>query len=715
MKITNFFLPPSPARHRLGASARAALLHPALAAMCFAAPAASRAADAPRPDHPSNGTTTVSPFPRFRWERLPGTLDHRHPATYDIEIARDAGFRDVVDRDRVNLARYIADQPLGEGAYHWRVRLVSPAGGTGPWSVTLAFKIAPCDETVRVGLRGSGEALPALRAALARATALSRVGRSVRVVVPKGDYSLTPGTPTEMDVSGRECLQLREVSNMIIDFGGSSFGLKRWGCAFTRAYGCRDVALLNATVDCDGELPFTQATVLSRDIPSGKISVRIEPGFPGFDAPQFLRGDGFGLLLHPSIPGRMKAGAPIHFGFKDHAEVKTGDRQWDLNVLGKNNARFFEPGDRFVKFARGNGGASLCDSHDSERLTYHGITSHSTPGGGHYTSFHDNELAVLHCRELVKDGRWFGGNADGVHAKGHRTGPWIEGLVVDGIGDDGIVFYARPAKIHAARVGGDPRAFLFHDESFNLEPGNEVVFFNPREGVYFAQAVVRESKVEGGYHRVVFDRDLPLPEKTGPDPVMTDQVWNRSKSCGDFMIRNCRLTNVRRYGAVFRALGGVVENNHIEAASSCGILSLNEPQWPNGPMSSDILIQNNTLRNNGLDQTQIGAIALLTRKYRSDPAEGRGPYNILIRGNTIVDWQARAIHISGAERVVVCSNQILSETEPFVHQRNVLIEVSHSKDVTLRENTVRDSRPGYESRSITDSEGLADQDVPAPP
>jgi len=681
-----------------------------LTALLLAPLAVSTVAPAavPQLEHPDGGSVTVSPFPRFRWERLPGTLDHRTPLAYDIEIARDAAFRDVVDRDRVNLSRYIADKPLAPGAYHWRVRTVAPDGGPGKWSPASPFTIAPCDETVRAGLEGSGEALPALRQAFAKAADLSRAGKSVRIVVPKGNYTLTPGKPTEMAVTGRECLKLRDVSNVIVDFGGSSFSIPRWGFAFTRVYDCRDVAFLNATVDWDGELAFTQGIVTATDAASAKITVRLEPGFPEFDAPHFLKGEGFGLLLHPSIPGRMKAGAPIHFGFKPHAEVKTGDRLWELPVPGKDNLKYFNIGDRFVKFARNNGGTSLCDSHDSQRLTYYGITSYSTPGGGHYTSFYDNELAILHCRELIKEGRWFGGNADGVHAKGHPTGPWVEGLVVDGIGDDSIAFYTRPSKIHAAHVDGNPRVFLFHDESFNLEPGDRVVFFNPRRGLYYADAAVKESAVEGGYHRVVFDRDLPLPEKTGPDLLMTDQVWNRSKTCGDFMIRHCRLTNVRRYGAVFRALGGVVESNHIEATSSCGILSMNEPPWPNGPMSSDILIQNNTLKNNCFDLNRIGAIALMTRKFRYEPAEGRGPYNILIRGNIIADWQAHAVLLSGAENVIVADNTILSEKEPFVHGTNIVFRVHNAKEITLRDNTVRDTRPGYQLRSIEKTEGLVD-------
>jgi hypothetical protein len=277
-------------------------------AMCTAARRAAPGTPAPRLDQPAIGAASVSPFPRFHWERLPGTLDHRAPLAYDIEIARDAAFRDVMDRDRVNLARYIADKPLGPGDYHWRVRAVSPAGELGKWSQASSFTIAPCDETVRADLNGSGEALPALREAFARAAALSLAGRSVRIVVPKGSYTLTPGQSAERDVTERECLKLRDVSDVIVDFGGSSFAIPRWGCAFTRVSGCRDVAFLNATVDWDRELAFTQGIVTATDAASAKITVRLEPGFPEFDAPHFLQGRWLRAPAAPHDPGAHEGG-----------------------------------------------------------------------------------------------------------------------------------------------------------------------------------------------------------------------------------------------------------------------------------------------------------------------------------------------------------------------------------------------------------------------
>ena len=70
-----------------------------------------------------------------------------------------------------------------------------------------------------------------------------------------------------------------------------------------------------------------------------------------------------------------------------------------------------------------------------------------------------------------------------------------------------------------------------------------------------------------------------------------DQLWNRSLSCGDFVIRNSRFCGIRRYGNVFRAATGVIENNIYESCSSAAIAFVNETQYPNGLYCSDITIR----------------------------------------------------------------------------------------------------------------------------
>jgi hypothetical protein len=662
---------------------------------------AARAEGVPPAPKLTSLATSVQPFPRFYWERLPGTLDIKAPLQYEIEIAADAAFGKIVDRDKVNLARYVPDAPLAPGEYFWRVRArVDANGAPGPYSVAGEFRVAACDVELKPTLPTQGDALPALKKAVAEAQALARQGKSVRITLAPGEYSLVPNTPTD-----KACVQFSEVNNIILDCGGASFAIKRWGVAFVNITRGNNIAVMNATVDYDEELPFTQARVAAVDAATGVVTVKIEPGYPEFDAAHFARSDGFAILLDPQVPGRMKAGAPIHFMFDKAKYKKTGDHLWAMPLKNAAQVKSFAVGDRFISFSRSGGGESLCGGTEARNVSYYKITSYATGGGGHYVNIHGDEMAVLHCRELIKPGRWFGGNADGVHAKGHVIGPWIEGLEVDGIGDDAIAFYTRPAKIAAAHVGGDKRVFSLFDESFNLEPGNEVVFFNPRRGVYFAEAKVVSIKPDGANHRVTFDRDLPLPEKIGPDLKETDQIWNRGKTCGDFMIRGCEIRNVRRFGAVFRALRGVVEDNSFTATSSSGILFLNEPPYPNGPMTSDVLIQRNKLTGNCRDSSMpLGSIALALRKLMYAPAEGQGPYNILIRDNVITDWNKHAIQLYGTRQVTVENNTITATPgAKFIHEDNVAIKVQNSKDIIVRGNRIEDQRAGYQPFVQTDS------------
>ena len=58
--------------------------------------------------------------------------------------------------------------------------------------------------------------------------------------------------------------------------------------------------------------------------------------------------------------------------------------------------------------------------------------------------------------------------------------------------------------------------------------------------------------------------------------------------------------------------------------------------------------------------------------------------------------------------MLVEGNTILSEKEPFVHATNSVFRVFNSKNITLRDNSVRDTRPGYQLRSIENTTGLSE-------
>ena len=62
------------------------------------------------------------PFPNLTWTEHPEALkDVGRPVCYEIQIAADAAFTSMVDKDSIYLNRYVHDRPLAQGRYYWRV------------------------------------------------------------------------------------------------------------------------------------------------------------------------------------------------------------------------------------------------------------------------------------------------------------------------------------------------------------------------------------------------------------------------------------------------------------------------------------------------------------------------------------------------------------------------------------------------------------------
>ena len=68
------------------------------------------------------------------------------PEIYEIEIAIDPFFHEIIDRDIVPaLANYYApSKELQPNKYYWRVRYIDADAQPSPWSLTESFSIRPC-------------------------------------------------------------------------------------------------------------------------------------------------------------------------------------------------------------------------------------------------------------------------------------------------------------------------------------------------------------------------------------------------------------------------------------------------------------------------------------------------------------------------------------------------------------------------------------------
>jgi len=417
---------------------------------------------------------------------------------------------------------------------------------------------------------------------------------------------------------------------------------------------------------------LTQGRVISVDRENATVEVRLEEGFPTFDDGYFANAEGSIKLLDPQVDGRLKSGATNYFLLARETLRKLGERRYSFQIAPPSYAvdkgrvvpagvspsalvLHFEPGDRFV-YALNSPSSALAFATNSEDITYYQIVNYAAIR--HFWGLSCSRINVLHCRLVLKEGRWFNGLADGVHCRGNRTGPWIEGCEINGIGDDGIALYARPMAIAAHSSGADNRLVL-KAENFSAEPGDEVTFFRPQTGKILIETKVKEVRSASGDWDVAFEDPVPADLSFEGSAVASDQIWNRSKSCGDFMVRNNRLLGIRRYGTVFRAKTGVVENNLFNGTSASAIIFLNETQYPNGLYPSDIIIRNNEICDCAFDTIPTAAITLLFKRLGgNEPAESPAPHGILIEDNRISGCLRPALEIWSARDVVVKGNKV---------------------------------------------------------
>ena len=593
------------------------------------------------PRSPGHAAVSSNPFPGFAWSAHPDAFrDAGKPVGYEIQISKTESFEDLVDQDRVALNRYIHDKPLAPGTYHWRVRAVPHGEPPGDWSRSSAFTLRGPE--IVVSVEGGKDPVAAVREALAKARAAA--GKPVLIRMPPGDH--------EIDASFRGPLfDLSGLSDVVVDGTGAKirFSSRKQGLA--AAKGGSNLAVMGFDCSFEKGALRVQGRIRSIDAPTRRLTVEIEPGYPGFDASDNARHDIF-YLLDTQGEGRLKTGAPNFFRAEGGITRETGGL-WSFSI--PRDTGFCKAGDRFG-FNFRSGSAHLVDFSGSRGLTVFGITTTGW-GGMQFVSIEGDDFRILDCKTRFGPGDWMTGNADGIHVRGHATGPWIEGVRIQAIGDDAIALYARPAWMKSIDAGGDQRTALCRSEFFNLEPGDEVSFFQPLEGTILLETkVVSVSPADGGF-KVVFADPLPAGLRFQGPVQQATQIWNRSKSCGDFMVRDSTFINIRRYGTVFRSRRGVIEGNTYQGTSSRAITFRNETDWPNGLYASQIIVRGNKIIDSGFDSAERqSAIGFLFSGYKRSAASV-GPRDLLIENNTFARCTAPEIQLTWTRDAVIRDNR----------------------------------------------------------
>lgn len=595
-----------------------------------------------------NEPSKAYPFPNLAWEPHSGAWENAaDPVRYSIQIARDAAFAEIVDEDLVFVPRYVHDRPFEPGTYYWRYRAEQDSGSISSWRQTRSFEIKAYDETVTIPLiEGNATRQQAeIRRSVEEAKALSAAGRSVRILFSPGEYHLEDNFTSGL-------IKLRNNKNIMIDGNGSTihFASRKQGLA--HGIGCENIVVANFQCTFPQGAFRVQGEVVGVDLETGRMTVSVAPGYPGFDASSNILFDIF-ILLKANTAGRLKkGGANFHRGSDFQ---KNEDGTWSFTV-NQNRKNEWTVGDPYVFNFRA-ASASFVHFDDSHSITAYNLITEGWGNMG-YVSIEGSLFNILHCKTTFAKDRFMTGNADGVHIRGHEVGPWFEGNRIEAIGDDGVALFARPSSINQARPGNNARAVICSDQYFNLEAGDSVSFFNPTMGsILLETEVVSVAKSGVDEYEVTFADDVPQEIITEGKLIERTQIWNRSKSCGNFAIRGSEFLEIRRYGTVFRSKGGVVENNRYVGVSSYAVIFVNGAQWPNGLYASEIVVRNNTIIDSGFEWNGQATVGFRFNGYKTS-ARSIGPRNILVDGNTFTGVSTPEIELNWAKNVALRSNTV---------------------------------------------------------
>lgn len=642
---------------------------------------------------------TYSLAPSLFWEPVAGATDYR------VEIATTPDFSGEVHRDRTPITRYVKAGGMEPGAYYWRVA-AQTAAGVGEWSQPRSLRVLTPERVFQIPANAD-------ISVIARIVAQAAAQTPARVVFAKDvTYRLRPD---------RDLINLRNVKDLDIDGNGATLVITNPVAGFATLTDCERVTIRNFTIEHD-PIPFTVARVTSVDAASGRVGVTMDPQMPALDAEHIQKHWTWGVVLDGQTPGRIKTGSPLVVSMRKDGLERTGQGTFSMQLDTVGNARHFAPGDKWVQFARNNGGRGLLLATRCKELALIGITNY-TISGGHYMLLECSDSKVLDCHALIKGERWMGGNADGIHARSNAIGVWVEGSTFEGLGDDGIALYSKGIQILGKPSDNE---LLLDDEFFNLVPGLEFLVFDPAAGQPVAEALIVKT-----VERRPAGNNLPSHWAVSFEPAIEGalflegtkawqnaQVFDRSNQHQEFMIRRNTFKQIRRYGTIVRAINGALEDNTFIQTSDCAIVFMNEPRmWRNGLHSRDIIIQRNRIIDCNFSSSAVnrGVIHVQLRglgdpfsvAWQTASTQWRGHANFVIRDNEISQWYQSGIYVESAQNVQISGNRISELLSGPAHwPAAVPIYVDNVDGAVIRDNTVTGLPRGMRSIEVINSENV---------
>ncbi|GHC01712.1 hypothetical protein GCM10007047_17870 [Cerasicoccus arenae] len=491
------------------------------------------------------------------------------------------------------------------------------------------------------------------------------------VVIPAGEHRLDDG------------LRLDGLTDFTLEGDAAVLVFTQWNDGGILATNCKGLVLRGFTIDFD-PLPFTQATVESKNPETGEVFFDVHDGYPDL-SPKLLTG-----RAHIFNPNTLdwKKGAPDIYA--NEAKAIT-PRKGVLTFYSDRRHVFdaIEQGDYIVLDFRHSRGIRIENSGD---VRIEDVTIWTVPSIGVICRFMDGENYFNYRIERgpTPEGanvpRLFSTCADGFNYAYARTGPILENCDFSFMGDDavnlhGIAFYVAKVKGNVVYL---LRPYSVEGYASVIRPGDEVRSMDPesfdikgtatvsefavdqadaKEFASIAKSVWKSYAVKPGRYTVYrLELEGPLTVKTG------DFIDIPAISAPGYIIRENNFHNHRGCGMRIMSSDGLIENNRIENVKQAAIklghelAFFREAGWVR-----NIKIVGNTIISVSFDPKlqakssyAPGAISVFHRGASSEaPWPASKHHDIIIENNLIEETGGPAIFLNQSRDVVIRNNTIL--------------------------------------------------------
>ncbi len=500
-----------------------------------------------------------------------------------------------------------------------------------------------------LGARGDGatDDSAAIAAAIAKAMA---AGPGEELFFPAGTYKITHS----IDIFGAKGLTLQgEATTRVV--------MNNAADAMLEIRNCQDLTVRQMSFD-RWPLPLTQGTIDAVDVAGKTCDVTLDPGYDGFDAPQFAHGGTFSPFVYPESGTYQLDRYPSPFV----SATSLGDSHWKI---------FFKdppPQDQWLgkKFVFWVGGHGHCiEASGLKNALFEDI--HYCGGGsaGLYLSDLSGTIAFHHFVIGVPlgSGRLFAecGGGQISHIRGKLL---FEDCDFSRIDDDGLDILGNWTRV-VSQV--DPHTLQLQS-SAGIQTGDHIQLWDWDTKASRSEAIVqRVSTNQDRTINVTLDRNVktervgagdgkPFGSVAAVDGI--DRVVDLDDMSEQTVIRNCNFQVFRAKCLNLKANNCLVEGCHFYGSYQPAISAAPEWYFEEGPTVRHLVIRDNTFQTCNHSNIEIGATG------SPNPAPSRDTIDVLIEGNRFENYGALpsvfakyypigdAIRVQNAKDVVIRHN-----------------------------------------------------------